>query len=203
MKNTIAILLLGLSISLISCKEDVKSDIDDMTEVSSDGAVNEVSKKVIQQNNDAKVRGSVMTKIMMTPELGNFASFCVSANLTNKLSTEEGPFTIFAPSSDAFSKLSEAQFKSLTNPKNMGRLSNTLRQHIVQQKLGTDDLVQALRDTDTLVYSSLTGMQLKVVKSGDVLLVLDQKGRKGTILESDITGNNGTVHIIDAVLGVD
>ncbi len=203
MKKIIGSLLLGLSVCLISCKDDVKSDMEDLTEVSADGVVKEVSQEAIKQSNDEKVRQSVMTKIMVTPELGKFASFLVSANLSNMLSTEKGPYTIFAPSTEAFSKLSEAQLNMLTNQKNKALLATALQQHMIAQNLGTDDLVQALRDTDTLVYSGLTGINLKVVKRGDALFVMDPKGHEAAILESDIIGNNGVVHIIDAVLGID
>ena len=78
-----------------------------MTEVMSDTIISQVSKEVIDQSNDEKVRQSVMTKIMVTPELSRFASTLVSANLTNMLSTDEGPFTVFAPDNTAYDSKSE------------------------------------------------------------------------------------------------
>ena len=203
MKKLFSALLLTYAVALISCKEDVKSDIDAMTEISSDSIVIEVNKEVIQQSNDEKVRQSVMTKIMMTPELSNFSSHLVSANLTNMLATEEGPFAIFAPTNEAFSKLLENKKKLLANPKNRGVLMNTLGQHIVFMPLSSDYIVQALRSKDTLKYNTMSGAMMQIVRKENVLYVIDQNGSAATIGKSDIIGNNGTIHLIDKVLGMD
>lgn len=203
MKTTIGTLFLGLCISLIACKEDVKTDIDSMTEMAGDTVIHQVSQEVIDRSNDQKVRQSIMTKIMVTAETSSLASNLVSANMSNMLSTEVGPYTIFAPSNSAFERMPATVLKQLANPNNRSMLANTLKNHIIAENVSSADMVQALRDTDTLRYTTLSGGELKITKSGETLWVIDATGRKAQIGKSDISGNNGILHLIDSVLGLD
>lgn len=194
--------LLAIVLLLMSCKEDVKNELDSMTEVANDSIISEVSREVIEQSNDEKVRQSVMTKIMVTPELNQFARALVSANLTNMLSTDEGPFTIFAPVEVAFDEVPEETMNALSNQSNRALLAGTLKHHIIREQLSSADMVQALRTSDTLRYNTIAGKQLKIVKDGDSLYVVDTDGSKMAIGESDIIGNNGMVHLLNGVLGL-
>lgn len=202
MRMKVYYFLLAIGLLTWSCKEDVKNELDTMTEVTSDTIISQVSKEVIDQSNDAKVRQSVMTKIMVTPELSRFASTLVSANLTNMLSTDEGPFTVFSPDTTAFAAISEGTMNTILNQNNRAQLAATLKKHILREEISSADMVQALRSADTLRYKTVAGETLKIVKQGDVIFVIDASGIKASIGESDIKGNNGVVHIIDQVLGL-
>ncbi|MDZ7703720.1 MAG: fasciclin domain-containing protein [Trueperaceae bacterium] len=109
-----------------------------------------------------------------------------TAGLFDTLDTE-GPFTVFAPTNDAFSDLSpEALADLLGNP---DALANVLQYHVVAGELAADDLV-----TLTAV-ETLTGDQLSVEVSDGTVTV-----GGATVIDSDIEADNGLIHAINAVL---
>lgn len=187
--------------TLFACKNDVKSDAVDTK--AEDSVIYKVSQETIDRSNNEKSRGSVMTRIMMTEELQKLASAIISGQLNDKLANDDGPFTVFGPSSDAFGALTEAQRNTLQNNKNVSFLKTTLQGHIIEGNHTSADMVQQLRDVDTLQYTSLNAQVLKIYKSGTELFVMDSKGNKAQIGKSDLQGNNGSVHVIDAFLGLD
>jgi len=188
-----------LLLLLWSCKNDMKEGASGSI---TEDSLHHVSQEVIDRGNTAKVRGSLMSKIMVTEELGEFASSLVSASLNEMLATSEGPFTVFAPRSTAFDSLSVEGKNSLLSLKNKPLLNATLKSHIINGSVTTAEMVQELRTKDTLVYESLSGKSLKVVKNGNGLQVIGEDGKSAKIGKSDIMGNNGTLHVIDQVFGI-
>lgn len=97
-----------------------------------------------------------------------------------------GPFTVFAPSDEAFKKLPKAQVDKLMKDKD--GLAKILKYHVVASKLMAADVLKA-KDADTV-----EGTKVKIaVKGADVTV------GKGKITKSDIAAGNGVIHIIDAV----
>lgn len=108
--NRIAIVFLVL-IFTVSCKndKDVNSSIENNEEI----MVEET--EVIPE--DIIINNSVLMKAMMTPELETFNRALITAGLTDLLSKEQGPFAIFAPSTEAFDNIPEEKMKFYLSPK--------------------------------------------------------------------------------------
>ena len=101
----------------------------------------------------------------------------------------KGPFTVFAPTDQAFAKLPEGTLKSLLMPANKQKLAAILTYHVVAGNVKAADVIK-LRSAKTLNGQSVT---IKVV-GGKVLI------NGATIVKADIAATNGTIHVIDTVL---
>ena len=101
----------------------------------------------------------------------------------------KGPFTVFAPTDQAFAKLPEGTLKSLLMPANKQKLTAILTYHVVAGNVKAADVIK-LSSAKTLNGQSVT---VKAVR-GKVLI------NGATVVKADIAATNGTIHVIDTVL---
>jgi len=105
----------------------------------------------------------------------------------------EGPFTLFAPTDEAFAKLPAGTVEDLLKPENLETLTNILLYHVVPGKVMAADVVQL---DGQMVDTALEGEQIKVtVKDGKVYL-----NDTVQVIITDIETSNGVIHVIDTVL---
>jgi len=102
----------------------------------------------------------------------------------------EGPFTVFAPTDEAFKKLPEGTLESLLKPENKEKLTNILLYHVVPGKVLAEDVVK-LETAETLLKDK--SVKIKV-KEGEVFI------DKSQVIKTDVTATNGVIHVIDSVL---
>lgn len=101
----------------------------------------------------------------------------------------DGPFTVFAPSDEAFAKLPKGTLEKLLKPENKAMLADVLTFHVVKGRVGAADVVKLTSAT------SLNGQRLPVhVEEGSVLIA----GAK--VVKTDIGCTNGVIHVLDSVL---
>ena len=101
----------------------------------------------------------------------------------------KGPFTVFAPTDQAFAKLPAGTVESLLKPANKQKLTAILTYHVVAGNVKAADVIK-LSSAKTLNGQSVT---IKVV-GGKVLI------NGATVVKADIAASNGTIHVIDTVL---
>jgi uncharacterized surface protein with fasciclin (FAS1) repeats len=119
--------------------------------------------------------------------LGTFVTAVKAAGLTGKLQ-EEGPFTIFAPTDEAFAKLPEGALEDLLKPANRSKLAGILACHVVPGKL-------LAKDVKTMKATNVSGQDLDIeVHDGAVTV----DGAK--VVEADLVADNGVIHVIDRVI---
>ncbi|RPI87655.1 MAG: fasciclin domain-containing protein [Chloroflexi bacterium] len=111
-----------------------------------------------------------------------------AAGLVEALKSE-GPFTVFAPTDEAFSKLPEGTLDELLMPENSDQLENILLYHVVEGKVMAEDVVK-LESVETLA-----GQAVQVEVMGDEVMINDAK-----VIITDIETSNGVIHVIDTVL---
>ncbi len=105
----------------------------------------------------------------------------------------EGPFTLFAPTDDAFAKLPAGTVEDLLKPENLETLTNILLYHVVPGKVMAADVIQL---DGQMVDTALEGEQIKItVKDGKVYL-----NDTVQVIITDIETANGVIHVIDTVL---
>ena len=105
----------------------------------------------------------------------------------------EGPFTVFAPTDDAFAKLPAGTVEDLLKPENLETLKNILLYHVVPGKVMAEDVVML---DGQMVDTALEGKQnLISVKDGKVYL-----NDTVQVIITDVETSNGVIHVIDAVL---
>lgn len=113
----------------------------------------------------------------------------------------EGPFTVFAPTNDAFAKIDSATLTSLLEPKNQKALANILTFHVVSGKLAAADVVAALKKGKGKVeLTALNGQTLTVLQKDGKIWLKDQAGNYSEITATDVMGSNGVIHVIDSVV---
>ena len=113
----------------------------------------------------------------------------------------KGPFTVFAPTNDAFAKLPAGTVESLLKPENKAALTGILTYHVVAGNLDAAAVVAAIKkgngkaEVPTVAGGKLTA----TVENGKVVLT-DEKGRKSTVVATDLKASNGVIHVVDGVL---
>jgi uncharacterized surface protein with fasciclin (FAS1) repeats len=101
----------------------------------------------------------------------------------------DGPFTVFAPTDDAFAKLPAGTIEDLLKPENRDRLQAILTYHVVPGRVMAED-VAGLQSATTV-----QGQDLKVSISDGTPMINDAK-----IIQTDILASNGVIHVIDTVV---
>jgi uncharacterized surface protein with fasciclin (FAS1) repeats len=101
----------------------------------------------------------------------------------------KGPFTVFAPTNEAFAKLPQGTLDDLMKPENKDKLKDILLYHV-----HSGDAIMA-KDVKTMSLSTAEGKDLHVKVDGDTVMVNDAK-----VIKTDIVCSNGVIHWIDTVL---
>ncbi|MFO8146080.1 MAG: fasciclin domain-containing protein [Bacteroidota bacterium] len=144
---------------------------------------------------------SIAAKAMATPELSTLVSALQNAELAQMMKEDEGPFTVFAPTNDAFSKLDKATLDNLMKPENKEQLQNVLKYHVVSGKITSSDLSAEIQaNNGTFNFSTVEGAELTATMSGDKIILKDGNGNTANIVQADVDASNGVVHMIDTVV---
>ncbi len=122
---------------------------------------------------------------------GNFKTLAAAlqaADLVDALKGK-GPFTVFAPTDEAFSKLPAGTVETLLKPENKEKLKAILLYHVVAGKVTSGDVVK-LSSAKTLNGQNVT------INSRDGSVLVDN----AKVVKADIAASNGVIHVIDAVI---
>lgn len=145
------------------------------------------------ENNESKPSQNIVELALGTPELSTLVTAVQSAELANTLQGV-GPFTVFAPTNDAFAKLPAGTLDTLLKPENKAQLQAVLTYHVIPAKAMSTDL------KDGQVLTTVQGSKLTVsIKNGEVVLT-DAVGGMSKVIQADIEAENGVVHVIDSVV---
>lgn len=106
----------------------------------------------------------------------------------------KGPYTVFAPTNEAFDKLPAGALDGLLKPAAKAKLAKVLAYHVVKGKLTSEQL------QDGTKLRTVTGGTLTVGKQGDAVTITDGAGNVATVNQADIEATNGVIHSVDAVL---
>jgi len=112
-----------------------------------------------------------------------------------------GPFTVFAPTNEAFAALPEGTVSTLLKPENKDTLVKVLTYHVVAGNLDADALMKMIKEGDgKACLKTVEGDPLTVKMNGDNLMLEDAKGGISNITIKNVTQSNGVIHVIDHVL---
>ena len=113
-----------------------------------------------------------------------------------------GPFTVFAPTNDAFGKLPTGTVDTLLKTENKPTLTKILTYHVVPGRLTATNLMKAVKDGGgTAKLTTVAGAELTVKQAGPgKLSVTDAKGDVATVTIADVLQSNGVIHVVDTVL---
>jgi uncharacterized surface protein with fasciclin (FAS1) repeats len=112
-----------------------------------------------------------------------------------------GPFTVFAPTNEAFAALPKGTVDDLLKPENKAKLDKILTYHVVAGKLDAKELMNDVKMGDgKAMLKTVEGENLTVTDKGGKLMLTDAAGNMANITIADVGQSNGMVHVIDKVL---
>ena len=151
-------------------------------------------------NAEAMAPGTVVEVAQGDETFSTLVGAVTAAGLGETLSGE-GPYTVFAPTNDAFAKIPEATLTELTT-NDTETLGTILTYHVVEGNVDAGTLTQAITDAGEDGYAITTvngGTLTAKVVDGDVVLT-DAAGGTSTVTATDVAASNGVIHVIDTVL---
>ncbi len=123
-----------------------------------------------------------------------------AAGLVETLSGE-GPFTVFAPTNEAFAKLPEGTVETLLKPENKETLTKILTCHVVGKAVMSEALLGMIADDKGAhPVPTLGGCTLMATYEGDMVKLTDEAGNVATVTIADVVQSNGVIHVIDTVM---
>ena len=112
-----------------------------------------------------------------------------------------GPFTVFAPTNEAFAKLPAGTVETLLKPENKDQLVKILTCHVVAAAAMSADIGKMVADDGGMhVVSTVGGCDFTVMTDGDKVMIKDGMGNIANVTIADVKQSNGVIHVIDAVL---
>jgi uncharacterized surface protein with fasciclin (FAS1) repeats len=139
---------------------------------------------------DAKSKASadIVDTAVAAGSVNTLATALKAAGLVDTLKGT-GPFTVFAPTDEAFAKLPAGTVDSLLKPENKAKLTSILTYHVVPGKVMAADVVK-LKEAKTV-----NGQMVKITVDGAKVKVND-----ANVIKTDVGASNGVIHVIDTVL---
>ena len=174
-------LLLGVSLVGAACSDDDSDASGDSTTTTTEKATTTTA--------GGEMAGETIVDIAAgNPDFSTLVELVKAAGLAETLSGD-GPFTVFAPTNAAFSKVPADTLQQLqADP--TGALADVLKLHVVSGKVLAADAMEL----DGQCVATLGG-KVKIAKSGDNLTI-----GGATITKTDLEGSNGVIHVIDSVI---
>ena len=112
-----------------------------------------------------------------------------------------GPFTVFAPTNEAFAALPVGTVDTLLKPENKAMLSGILTYHVVAGKVDAKALTKMIADgKGTASIKTVAGGTLTAKTAGGKVMITDEKGGTATVTTADVYQSNGVIHVVDKVL---
>ncbi len=183
--------------AMVSCNESKSetTDNEEMTEIAEKEAV----------STDIDMENETMSNTIVDVAVGNesFSTLVAAvkaADLVETLSSE-GPFTVFAPTNDAFAKLPAGTVDNLLKPENKEKLSSVLTYHVVSGKFDAATVVKAINDNKgNYKVDTVNGGSITLSLDGPNVILTDANGGKSKVVMADVAADNGIIHAIDTVV---
>lgn len=164
-----------------------------ITNNNDDSSVSDTSTDTSQLAESSNESQDIVALAVATPDLSTLVTAVQAADLVETLQSE-GPFTVFAPTNEAFAALPEGTLDTLLQPENKDQLVAILTYHVVAGEVMSSDL------SDGQVVETVQGNSLTVsIRDGNVYLV-DATGGEAQVVTPDVKASNGVVHVINSVV---
>jgi uncharacterized surface protein with fasciclin (FAS1) repeats len=143
---------------------------------------------------------TVVANASTAPNLTTLVAAVKAAGLVETLNGP-GPFTVFAPTNDAFAKLPAGTVENLVKPENKATLTKILTYHVVAGRITSKQLKKMIKKGHgKATLKTVEGEDLTASMSGPTITLIDAKGGMSNITTADVYQSNGVAHIIDTVL---
>ncbi|WP_321327322.1 fasciclin domain-containing protein [uncultured Parasphingorhabdus sp.] len=163
-------------------------------------AVDEASVDAMADDTAPVDSGTIVDVAVGNADFSTLVTAVTAADLAATLGSE-GPFTVFAPTNDAFAKVDPDTLNALLTREKKADLTGLLTYHVVAGELKAADVVSAITNGGgTAVLTTVQGGFLKATLDGDSVILEDETGGKSTVILTDVEASNGVIHAIDTVV---
>lgn len=177
-----------IGLTFASCKKETTETTDGTTVDTT--AVEEV----------AVVAPNIVEVASGNENFSTLVSAVTAAGLGETLSGE-GPFTVFAPTNDAFAKLPVGTVETLLKPENLEKLKSILTYHVVSGKFDAATVIDAIKtNNNKYTVTTVQGAKIDLSLKDDKVILTDATGAMATVVMPDVEASNGVIHAIDAVV---
>jgi len=112
-----------------------------------------------------------------------------------------GPFTVFAPTDEAFARLPAGTVETLLKPENKDQLVKILTYHVVPTRALAEAVRTMVKDDGGMhVVPTVAGGKLKATSQGELIYLTDEQGNMAKVTIADVQQSNGVIHVIDRVM---
>ncbi len=142
----------------------------------------------------------IVTNAMNSADHTTLVAAVKAAGLADTLQGP-GPFTVFAPTNEAFDALPAGTVDTLLKPENKATLTKILTCHVVAGKVSSSDLSAWIdKNGGSYQLATVGGCTLTAKKSDGKIWLTDDSGATGSITIADVNQSNGVIHVVDKVL---
>ena len=176
-----------LGFVMASCTVAVSAQMQDMQDPSVGGAPMYATKNIVENAVNSPIHKTLVAAVK-------------AAGLVDTLSGP-GPFTVFAPTDDAFGKLPEGTVDTLVKPENKATLTKILTYHVVPGRVSSKQLIAAIKKGHgKYEMTTVQGGKLTASIADGKVVLTDEKGGTSTVTTADVFQSNGVIHVVDSVL---
>ena len=180
---------LSLALGLAACSSD------ESTETTSPAATSAApSSSAPEPSASESAAADIVDTAVAAGDFTTLAAALEAAGLVETLKGE-GPFTVFAPTDDAFAALPDGTVDTLLEDP-QGDLTDILTYHVIPQQVLAADVAQL----DGQTVETVQGAELTVGVDGEAVTLTDAAGNTVNVTQTDIQASNGVIHVIDGVL---
>ena len=177
----------ALALTTLSATAQMNGQPGDMKDPTVGGAAMYPSKTIVENAVNSPIRTTLVAAVK-------------AAGLVDTLNSP-GPFTVFAPTNDAFAKLPAGTLDMLVKPENKATLTKILTYHVVAGRLSAKDIAAGIKaGGGKYEMTTVEGGKLTATMSGRKIMLTDEKGDMATITTSNVYQSNGVIDVIDTVL---
>ena len=205
MSKTLPLLFLTSALALAACSGKSKDDV-------ASASTNPANPALAVPNGPPAVANPTVGGVPMmatrtivdnasaAPNLSTLVAAVKAADLVGTLSGP-GPFTVFAPTNDAFGRLAPGMVDTLLKPENKASLTKVLTYHVLPGAITADDLRQRIAaGNGTATLTTVEGDPITATLVGAVIALTDVNGNKSYVETADVRQSNGVVHVVNGVI---
>ena len=181
-----------VSLLMLSCGDGKKKEED---------VVNTVDSTTLVVEEPEVVESTTIVDIAVENE--NFSTLVTALQVAELIETlkGDGPFTVFAPTNEAFKKLPAGTVEGLLKPENLEKLKGILTYHVVAGKFEAGAIIDAINSNNgKFTVDTVNGGKMDLSLVDGKVVLTDANGKTATVVMADVAASNGVIHAIDAVV---
>ncbi len=189
MRSSCLVAFVSILILIFSCKDNETRDAIESEEILE---TEEVGERMELEN------GNISARVRETPEISSFSREFEEAELTDDYEDNEASYTIFAPTNNAYSTITQEDSDAGNDPANN---DNTIQYLISTRKMTQEQIRDEIESSNgKFLLETLQGEELILMLDNNEILIRDGNGNQARIVRADIVASNGVIHVIDNIL---